>query len=90
MGNKNLDFEDMVADGENPLGIVNVNVNGDQVGTTPAGFIGRQQHNWGGDRDGPNFAPYGNDWGLSEEEKAARYGTVPSINPSSPGKRRRK
>lgn len=54
-----LDWEGMIADGENPAGIVNVNVNRDQIGVRPRDFLGPQQFSWGGERDGDRFKPYG-------------------------------
>lgn len=91
MSKKTLHFEDIIADGENPAGVTNVNVNTDQVGTRPQDFMGRQQWNWGGERDGEKFAPYGNDHFMTEEEKDARYGSsIPTPNPPTAGKRRSK
>jgi hypothetical protein len=73
-----LHLEDYVSEkGENSSGYTAVGAFGDQVGTEPRNLLGRQQYAYGGNRDGEHFAPFGPDFGMTEEEKARMYGPWP-------------
>lgn len=85
--NNAMTFEDILADGENPGGMVNVGAYGCQKGTEPRDFLGRQDYSYN-DRDGPNFGPLGPDFGLSDAEKKRMYGPFADV-PAAP-KRSRK
>lgn len=74
-----LDFAGMVASGENPNGLVNINPSGNQIGISPRDFVGRQQFGWGGGLHGERHGPIGPDAFMSEAEKKALYGPMPAI-----------
>lgn len=63
-----LDWEGMIADGENERGIVDININSNQVGVRPRDLIGPQQFSWGPDLNGDRFKAFGNSYADGGEE----------------------